>query len=344
MIDIFDKRTMLAVLETIYPVNTFLRDRFFTHVENVETEHVDIDIVKGKRRMAPFVHPRMPGRVVSRDGYQTKTYTPPLLNPKTVTTVEHIIKRSPGETIYGNEKGPQDRAAEIFGKDLASLNDQIDRREEWMAAQALFTGKIHVKGDGVDEVIDFGHTQKTTLTGSVMWNGADADPLVDLARWRKTCIQSSGISPDIAILASNVADIFMNNPKLLKLLDNRRVVLGQINPHELPNGVTYIGYIGGNVNMDLYTYDEWYLDDEDGAEHAMVPDGKVLIASTKARLTRAYGAYIDVTDGGSFTVNAVPRYPRTYVEKDPPARYLQVCSRPLLIPHQIDSYYVATVL
>lgn len=343
MINIFEPRTMLEAVEQLYPAKTFLRDTFFKEVRSAETEHIDIDIIKGKRRMAPFVHPKMPGKVMARDGYQAKTYTPPLVNPKRVTTAEHILMRRPGEAIYGSGKNAEERAQEIVGEDLIFLDDAITRREEWMAAQALFSGKIEVKGEGVEEIVDFGHTLKETLVGDAKWNASNADPLTDLRKWRSACITTSGITPDISILGVDVADHFMNNSKLLKLLDNRRVALGQIEPKELPNGVTYLGYIGGRVNMDLYTYEEWYIDD-DGIEKAMVPANKVLTASTKARFLRAYGAYIDMTPDGGVTVNAVPRYPRTFVENDPPVRFIQMCSRPLLIPLQIDSYYIANVL
>ncbi len=342
MINIFEPRTMLNAVEQLTPANTFLRDTFFSNVKTSETEHIDIDIIKGKRRMAPFVHPKMPGKVVARDGYRTQTYTPPLINPKRVTTAEHVLNRRPGEAIYGSSKTAEERAQEIAGEDLSYLDDLITRREEWMAAQALFTGKIEVNGEGISEVIDFGHTLKETLIGDAKWNSSNADPLTNMRKWRSECITASGVSADIGIMATDVADFFLNNSKLLKMLDNRRVTLGQIEPKELPNGVTYLGYIGGRINMDLYTYEEMYLDD-DGVEKPMVPNGKLLTASTNSNFIRAYGAYVDVTEE-AMTVNAVPRYPRTYIEKDPPVRYLQICSRPLLIPQIIDSFHIATVL
>jgi len=34
----------------------------------------------------------------------------------------------------------------------------IVRREEWMCAQAIYTGTIHVIGEGLNEIIDFNFT------------------------------------------------------------------------------------------------------------------------------------------------------------------------------------------
>lgn len=341
--NIYDPRTMLQALEQMHPANTFLRNTFFGAERVFEADAVDIDLVKGKRRMAPFVAPNLPGVVVARDGYTTKSYKPPKINPKRVTTAEHAMKRLPGEVLYGSGVSPEDRAKAILAGDLVELDDMISRREEWMAAQALFTGQINVVGEGVNELVDFGHTLKETLSSGVKWNESGGDILGDLAGWRTQCIQKSGIAPDTCVMSSEVADVLMKNETLLKLLDNRRVELGQINTQQLPGGVTYIGYLGGRVSMDLYTYDEWYIDDA-GNEQPMVPTGKVLVASPRARFERLYAVVDDVADDGTMLFSAVPRYPRTFVEKDPPKRFVQVVSRPLLVPVQVDSYFVGTVL
>lgn len=39
--------------------------------------------------------------------------------------------------------------------DFVELREQIVRREELMCAQTIFTGKIPIIGDGVNEEIDF---------------------------------------------------------------------------------------------------------------------------------------------------------------------------------------------
>ena len=51
-IDIYDPRTLVEVVRTTPPIHTFLRDRFFSHVKPFTSENVDIDIVKGTRKMA----------------------------------------------------------------------------------------------------------------------------------------------------------------------------------------------------------------------------------------------------------------------------------------------------
>jgi hypothetical protein len=337
-IDMFDTRTMLEAVNAMKPVRTFLRDTFFTNVRTFDTEHVDVDIVKGKRRMAPFVSPKIAGKVVERLGYKTNTYKAPMVNPKIPTTAEQLMKRLAGEPLYSG-MSPDDRAAEQLGRDLAELDEMVTRREEWMCAQALFTGQINVVGEGVNEVIDFQLTNKEVLSGTALWSDTtNSDPIADLKRWRLAVIKESGITPDRVVMASDVVDAFVNHSKVKDIMDSRRIILGQINPSTLPNGVTFIGSIS-SLGLDIYSYDEWYLD-EDGTEKPMVPDGAVLLASTSARFDLLYGAYIDMEMG---TMD-LPRIPRSWVEKDPSIRWVQMVSRPLPVPQQIDSLYVATVL
>ena len=54
-IDIFEVRSMLRQIEQMKAAQSFLRDMFFPEVNVSTTPKVDIDIVKGKRRVAPYV-------------------------------------------------------------------------------------------------------------------------------------------------------------------------------------------------------------------------------------------------------------------------------------------------
>lgn len=51
-------------------------DKYFTHIKTFSTKRVDLDIVKGDRRMAPFGHPLVGGKVMRNAGYATESYAP----------------------------------------------------------------------------------------------------------------------------------------------------------------------------------------------------------------------------------------------------------------------------
>lgn len=77
-IDIYQPRYLAEVVRSAPPVHTFLRDTFFTNIKTFATEEVDIDIVKGDREMAAFVHPKMGAETMEEEGYETKSYKPPI--------------------------------------------------------------------------------------------------------------------------------------------------------------------------------------------------------------------------------------------------------------------------
>ena len=333
-IDIFEVRSMLRQIEQMKAAQSFLRDMFFPEVNVSTTPKVDIDIVKGKRRVAPYVSPKLEGKVVARLGFSTNTVEPPHVKPKMVTDAEDLYKRQPGQTVYEGGLTPLQQAGMQLGKDMRELTDMIDRVEELQAAEALRTGKVTISGEGVEMEVDFQMSADhiVTLTSTAKWSDAGSDPLANLRTWRRKILQDSGMVPDVAVFGSSVIDTFLNHAKVQNLLNNRRIDLGFINPQALPNGVTYYGYIN-EVALDVYGYDEWYLDSA-GDEQPMLPANRILMGSTRARNVRHYGAIKDV-EVGDF---AVRRFPKSWTQKDPSQRFLMVISAPLMALHQVDAF------
>ena len=343
-ISVFDTRTMLEALEMLREPKTFLLNTFFKGQNEFPTESVDIDIYKGKRRVAVYVNPKGAGQVVDRTGYKTNTYKPPYVKPKMPTTAEDLLKRQAGEVMYANNLSPEQRAAMQLGKDMAELDAMITRREELQAREALFDGKVTVKdidGNEIVDEIDFGrevsHTIDLTATGKTPWDASGADLLADIRAWRRQNIQDSGVSSNIVIMGSDVVDLFMGSVAVRTQLDKQTAQVGELQMRAMELGVTFIGRIEG---VDYYAYDEWFFNDITGLEEAIVPAKKVLVGSTMARCERLYGAIRDVEAG----LAAVARYPKSWIEQDPSVRWIQLHSAPLCVPHQVDAFTVATVM
>ena len=342
-LDLFDTRAMLAALEQMLPVKTFFLEKFFGNTETHQTKYVDIDIQKGKRRLAPFVNPRLQGKMVEKRGYTTHTYAPPYIKPKMITTAEDMLKRQMGETIYTEARTGNDYATAQLGKDLAELDEMVTRREEWMAAQAIQTGQLVVVGDGVNDTIDFlmAGTHKVTLTGADLWSAGTGTPIEDLEDWAELIAQDSGLTADTIIMGKDAARAFINNTDVQKKLNLLKLQIATIAPARIIPGARYIGTIDSVA--DIYVYHEWYLDDWtdplNPVEYPMVGAKKVIMGSTQARCTRHYGAIQDLD-----ATAVVPRFPKSWTEKDPSARFLMLQSAPLTVPHQIDGFVTATVL
>ena len=340
-INIYEPRYLAEVVRTAPPIRTFLRDRFFSNVKTFSTERVDIDIVKGNRKMAAFVHPMVGGEIVQNEGYETKSYAPPLINPATVTTADMFLQRLPGEDIYSG-RTPADRAAEKLAEDYKKLNDMTTRREEWMAAQVLTTGQLKVKGKGVDEVIDFGFTNKINLESTKQWGKSAADTLGNLREWKQQVSRNGFANADMVIMGKKASDLFMADSKVLDLMDKRRFDIGAMAPKELEGGLTYYGHLN-LPGVDIYGYDEVYLDEETGETKPLIPDNVVMMIPGNANFMRAYGlcAYLD--DDKVWHTAETARLLRAYVEHRPDRRFLELQTHPLLIPDKVDSWLVATV-
>ena len=203
---IYTPRTLGKLITRMPPVHTFFRDTLFKNRRTFPTKSVDVDFKKGSRALAPFVHPKVGGKVVPNSGYQTKTYTPVLLAPDKITTVDDLLNRSAGENPYSG-RTPAERAVEKLADDLRELNEMIVRREEWMAATAIFTGQIPIIGEGLNEVIDFDFTNKETIVSAEKkWNADTSDPLGDLERWREAVQKEGFVNCNICIMAKDVAN------------------------------------------------------------------------------------------------------------------------------------------
>jgi len=131
-VNIYTPRYLAEVVRQAPPVHTFFRDTFFTNVKNFTTERVDIDLVKGDRRMAAFVHPRIGGKVLKASGYKTENYAPPLVNPYDVSTADRYMTRMPGEDLYSGMT-PAQRSAQQLMEEYSRLNDATTRREDGRA-------------------------------------------------------------------------------------------------------------------------------------------------------------------------------------------------------------------
>lgn len=340
MIDMFETRFMLRMLEQRKPPRTFLLDLFFNDTETSLSRHVDIDIIDGQRRLAPFVNPRNQGTLVERRGYTTRSFTPPYVKPKMVTEAEDFLNRQPGEHIYMGNVTSGQLAAQRLGRDQAELDDMITRREEWMAAQALDGGVINVVGEGVDAEIDFRMPANhiVNLSGADLWDDA-GDPTADLREWRRRTSQRSGLAANRAVIGADVEDALLNNEKFQSQLDVRRFnQVGEVRMQEMADmGARLVAVLSGG--FEIWAYDEWYVDPETGDEEPMVPRDKVFVGSTQARATRHYGAIRDVR-----AMASVPRFPKSWITEDPSERWLMLQSAPLVCMHQSGAFLTASVV
>jgi len=345
VINLYETRRMLGVLEQIPPAPTFLRNTFFRNTILHDTDTIDIDIVKQGRRVVPYVRPVQQGVVMERGGFATKSYKMPYIKVKRPSEADKYFTRSAGNTVYG-EQSPAQRAAKEFTDDLAELSANLDAEEERQAAEAIFTGRVTIRNEkGVAfHNVDFGLDNIETLTGTAKWsdNSQNFNTVLEYLRNKRKSITRTGApSPTHIIVAPDVADVMIKifNPAgQQSLISSIRADRGQIDIRNLPDGVTYIGEFK-ELGCDIYSYDGTYLD-LDNIVKPYAPAGMIAMLSTNARYDRNYGAIKNFHAG----FVSVPRFPHTWIEQDGSARFLQLESAPLYALHQVDSVAIAKVL
>lgn len=347
--NIFDTRVLDEVVRQMPSRGGFIRDTFFTRRLPILGKKADVDFYKGSRRISPFVNEKSSAKTVSKIGYKTDTFETPLLKPKDVTTVENLSIRMAGEQ-YGGSMTREQRGLMMVTETIQNFNDMNIRREEWMAATAMFTGKIPVIGEGVNYEIDFGFGNKAVLSGTDLWSDkTNSDPLANLNTWIEACQKKGYKTPNVMVGDTTAIQAFINHPKVQAVLDVRNIDLAIIKPSMLDDNVSYIGTLG-EQNISIYKYNEWYIDDwtdpTNPVEKSLVPAGTIMLGSTRAKATIYYGeiTIVDDTVDGNFRSYVAEKAAQTWVTRDPDARFLALHSRPLTVPHEVDSWYVAKVL
>jgi hypothetical protein len=93
--------------------------------------------------------------------------------------------------------GPESRETELLARDYLELDLLISRREEWMASQCLFEGKIKCLDGDTNEItaeLNYGVVSKTVPAKP--WTDAMSDPLADLRGALRLVSGASGASGD----------------------------------------------------------------------------------------------------------------------------------------------------
>lgn len=341
--DIYSTGALNRVVDSLKRTPAFFLNTFFTQVETSDTEEIFFDVEKDgtKRRLAPFVHPLVEGKVVESRGFETKSFRPAYVKDKRVHDAQKPFKRSIGEQIgTGQQLTPQQRRELQIRMDLADQRDMLTRRLELMAIEAVRTGKETVNmlmPDGSEQsvVVDFGRDtgQTITLAGAARWGEAGVKPSEDLEDWTLQTLKLSGSSIRNIVMDPEAWKLFRADGDLEKKLDLRRAISGQINLGLIPD---HIQYKGSDGTFDYWVYADWYYDGS--TEQKVLPDNTVLGVGDIMGV-RHFGAIKDEAAG----FQARELFAKSWMQEDPSVRYLLMQSAPLIVPYRVNAAFAATV-
>ncbi len=335
--DIFTTGVLRRVVRDLPQPQPFFLNSFFRNEQIETTEEIHFDVTNGKRRIAPFVSPVVAGKVVAQNGFSTKTFKPAYVKDKRVFNPQDTLKRTVGERI-GGEISPAQRLQLKLATELVDQVEMLTRRLELMAVEALRRGKVTVTGDQYPTVeVDFGRDAGLTkaLTTTARWGETGVSPLDDVDAWSMAVSLASGATANTVVMDVKAWQLFSADPKVVKLLDRFRgndVLQSTVGGH----GAKYMGNTGV---FDIWVYTDWYHDPDTGAVTSYLPDYTVIVTGPDLEGTRCFGAIQDEEAG----FEAMPYFPKSWLEKDPSVRYLLMQSAPLIVPYRVNASLCATV-
>lgn len=337
-INVLETYFMLGIAQAIVPRQSFFLDRYFADSDEFDQDRVFADMQKGDNRMAPFVDPRAGDIANGRGGYEMAEFTPPLVAPSRVLTLDDLAKRGFGEPLV-NGSTAEERAVRLVARDFAELDAQIFRREEWMGAQTFVKNGLtvqeyiddHTTGRQFDLYFyDPSGSNPTQYTVRTQWSTfeqfysdvvAMCDDLAD-----------NGEAPTDLVIGSAVWSKLRGFSDFLALLDNRRYQIGEINPTAPKPGVTRAGIVDfDGFMLEIFVCKESVVD-QSGTVTKLFPAKSALVTRPDVG-RRLYGAVTQINYGEEMpTTIKGKRIPKLTVDQDRDTRKVRLASRPLLVP------------
>ena len=341
--DLFSTAALLTVIESRDRPTAFIRDTFFPNGFQSDAEEIAFDKLKRRRNVAPFVSPLVPGKERAIRGRQTSTFTPAYVKPKNTVRPGEGFRRRPGEPLNGNMSA-EDRYLQTVTDILADQDDEVTRREEVMAAEALRTGKIIVSGEDYEtQIVDYNRPANHTLalTGVDRWGEAGVSIRKSIRSWATRVATTSGGAATEVILGAEAAELLQSDPEIREILDNRRQMGGEMQFGPIAAGsedmvAIYLGTVG---QFNFWQYTQLFQDDQGNDIEVWPSFGAGIIAPSQFQGFMAHGAIQDV----GAQMKPLSRFPKMWNVEDPSATFLMTQSAPLPVPGDASASLFAMV-
>ena len=153
-------------------------------------------------------------------------------------------------------------------------------------------------------------------------------------------MQASGKAPTICLLGDLAYINFINDPDIYKKMNmyHAEIVVNQ--PDVEYDNLAYVATIPG-LNMKIYTYSDWYLDEETQSELPFIPTNGIVLGSPNMGGFK-YGAVTQLENGQFVTIEG-QNVPKSWAVEDADTRMLRVSSRPIVVPNDVADWFYGTV-
>jgi hypothetical protein len=339
---LFSTTTLVGALAAMDRPVAFLRDTFFATTIQFTTTEIAFDKLKRRRKLAPFVSPRVAGKARQPRGRTVSTFEPAYVKPKHEVSPDEGFVRIAGEALGGALDADARYNAAVL-QSLLDEDDEITRREEWMCSQILQTGQVVVSGeDYPSQTVNFGRVSghTVTLSGGARWGQSGVKVMSSIRSWATLVSNNSGGAVRQVIMGPTAAELFVNDVDVRDILNNRRQQGGAVELAPVVGGVdSPAAFLGSIGQFDFWQYAQKY-EDESGTTQDLFPAAGVsLIAPGALEGVMAYGAIRDV----KASLQPLPRFPKMWDQEDPSTTFLMTQSAPLPVPREVNATLFATV-
>lgn len=333
---IYTPRVMLDAMQQNPRPTTFLAGLLNPTRKNSTSEILEIDVVKGGRKISTYVTRESNPAQVGKRGFSTIIHNAPYISEEVTYTARDAFDRLPGESPYsvGN---PRDRLNQKVAGWLQDLQDRAIRREEQQIAEALQTGKLYITGTGVDYNVDYQMSANhiVQLLSGDRWNQTGSAKLSQLEAWAAIARNDGAPTITDVILGTNAAGYLLADTEFkaeASRLSGYNVAT--VNPLVSSDGFsTNLGPVRRvGLSVDLWCYQGQYTDDSGTVKNYIDPDAVILL-SRNARYDMHYGPVFNLKHG----TMVIDRFPFMYEDENGKAGHCALESSPLFGLHQPDA-------
>lgn len=303
-IDIFSWRSLTESLNKVLPPPTFISDTIFKTTVNHAADIVDIDIWRGKTKLARFVNKGESPALIGKDSsVQKQSVTLPRIFEKKIFTANELANFKTDGMVYAGSPADIVNQSNLYKmRELQSLQDRLARRKEMMACTLLTTGALSVDQSNIEFTYDYKYgagVSLVTLTGSEKWDQTTPKIISQIRKQKTNMIKRTGAAPTVGILGTDAADKFLEDAGVMKGLNNLNYKVGQLDLNgNVSNGADYLGRFLG---IDWYVYGGSYTDDND-AEQELYGTKLCTLVAPDNSFRMHYGPIYRIEGGQTLTI------------------------------------------
>lgn len=341
-VSLYDTATLLGVMREMEPPSNYWLNLCFPRQVTFEDEYIDFEKIAENRKLAPFVAPTAQGRPIYAEGSTVTRFQPAYVKPKDVVNPNRQLRRRPGDLLGASSQTPQSRYNAVIADIMRDHRNSIERRWEWLAAQAIIHGEVTIVDDDYPErYVSFGRDPNHTinLTGPAQWT-TTSDIIGDIEEWRTMVRRARFGGPTNRLTVGvDVWDVMRQNTGVLKQLDTQiRGTQGQfITGVREGLDVEFVGRLSNT--LDIYVYNDYYQAPNGDVVEFMSPRD-VILTGPNVGGARCFGAILD----NKANLQALPIFSKMWDQEDPSATFVMSQSAPLMVPVNPNNTLRATVL